>query len=489
MTTHQVVCVPQLFVVAIFALSLLSPPTADADTIFLKDGTEIEGTVVEESDEYVKIEIQLTDRVRDTKFVKRADIRDIKKIEPDELDYLELKKIVPTGDFMSVSEYDELIKLQPQRFLDQYPSSARRPEVEEILKTLEEEKARVVAGGVKLKGKWITAEEIKEDPYNHKASVLVAKIEAKLAAKDYVKALRHFDKLESGFGESKGFAASVPAALSAVDNYEKQLKRLVVKNQQDSAQRESDLKKMGPNERNRTEAAIKQQLAAFTKRWTAASEAGEKWLPISDWDANSLTEALKVVESEKTRLAAIDVEALRTSSVSFALALKAFNTGEHAAAEIHLKTAEQAGARSEIVDDLAKKVKAAKEAHEAAVKAEREKPPTIPVSPPDSTGETTTPPESPGTKSETPTPPVEVAKEETKPDPDKETNPTGDLNLRLEDSAGDGESAKKKGPSIGIILGILAGVMVVVTVLAKMFTGGSGKEGSLEDEILEEEEA
>ena len=88
-------------------LLLLSIATLTADTIKLKDGTVLEGKVIKETPDSIDFEYNFTKSIKETKTIKRSDIKVIDKEEADEIALEEIKKLLPTASLLSTDDYDK----------------------------------------------------------------------------------------------------------------------------------------------------------------------------------------------------------------------------------------------------------------------------------------------------------------------------------------------------------------------------------------------
>ncbi|OYW83793.1 MAG: hypothetical protein B7Z22_11925, partial [Hyphomonas sp. 32-62-5] len=143
----------------------------------------------------IHMRYRLTPKIWDDKDIPRSEIAEggILKQKPEEVEILELRKYVPTGDLQSAEQYEQLIQDRLRPFLNRYPGTKEAAEVEKMVKDVQEEKEKVVAGGAKLEGKWLTREEAKAESLNIKAYAIRAAMLAKREAKDYSGALKEFD--------------------------------------------------------------------------------------------------------------------------------------------------------------------------------------------------------------------------------------------------------------------------------------------------------
>ena len=123
---------------------------ASADVITLKSGEKIEGKIVVQGADIVKIEVQVSGSIKETKTYGMTEIANIEKTAPDKVAFGAIKSNVPTRDLMSSADYDDMIRSGAKRFLTTFPESEHVAAVEAIIKQLEEEKEKVQLGAIKL---------------------------------------------------------------------------------------------------------------------------------------------------------------------------------------------------------------------------------------------------------------------------------------------------------------------------------------------------
>ncbi len=479
------------------ATSILWPASMRADTVILNDGTEIEGRLIEETDAYVRLEYQVSKTIKDIKIIQRTDIKQITKETPDSLLYAKMKEAMPPGDRLNVSDYEELLTMYPRRFATEFPSSPLLPLVREIETQLEEEKAKVSAGSVKLDGKWVTPEEIAADPYNHQARLLAADIQALLKEGKTTEALHQFEILEAEYPYSTAIATLYAPVLKTLGTYEATIKRAIAENPPKLAAREKELASLDPQGRTVAEEAFKRDMETFHKEWEAAKALKQKWLPTNTWDKKSLDEAAKVIASEKTRIEKIDTAARGKAAALLATAFSALSGGRIEAADLQIKKASEAGVDSKTVADFRAKLATAKAAADAtaALEAAKNTPPPKVEEP-----AATEPPMKEEPKEPTPVaadPPAEAEKtEKPKADPPAPKKEVADSPMKgtsrdlsgLIDPEETTEPEKKAEPAISFqtILFILIGAMIVITVLAKVFSKPAPED--FEEAVSEDDE-
>ena len=158
-------------------LLFLIPGIALADTLTLTDGTEYEGEILRETEDSIIMNVQISAGLREERTFKKDDVRKVHKTTVDEATFAEkIKPLIPTGNRMTSNDYAKQIDGVVKPFLNAFPQSKHRAETEEILKTLEEEKARVDAGGIQIGGVWLDKEERDANAFDIDARILAAEM-------------------------------------------------------------------------------------------------------------------------------------------------------------------------------------------------------------------------------------------------------------------------------------------------------------------------
>jgi len=142
---------------------------ACADTVKLKDGTVLEGTITEEDAISVTIHAERANgAVAEKRWMLKSDTMDVhhataeeKATRAMELAFVSLQKlhIDPTNSFQ-IEYYDRTLTNVFRKFQADYPNSLHAKEVSDKIVEWEAERALVAAGKLKTRGQWISAEEI-----------------------------------------------------------------------------------------------------------------------------------------------------------------------------------------------------------------------------------------------------------------------------------------------------------------------------------------
>lgn len=298
-----------------------------ADVVTLKDGKKLEGNILSESPTSIRMRYHLTPKIWDEKDIPRSDIAEggIMKQKPEEVELLEVKKYFPTPDLLSAEKYEQLIQDRLRPFLNRYPGTKEAAEVEKMMAEVQEEKEKVVAGGAKLEGKWLTREEAKAESLNIKAYATLTTMKEKADAKDYTGALREFSKLtdpKSGNIASVYYPKAVEQILEVLTKYQSQLEQMIRDQPTLQKMREESLTKLIEPDLTRTKDAIKREQENWRSTYEQETRTS-RWFSPYKYDQASLKTLEKAVIEEKDRLKELDLAAIGKVNEAIARLLRA----------------------------------------------------------------------------------------------------------------------------------------------------------------------
>ena len=298
-----------------------------ADIVTLKDGKKLEGNITAETPTSIHMRYRLTPKIWDDKDIPRSEIAEggILKQKPEEVEMLEIRKFVPTADLLSAEKYEALIQDRLRPFLNRYPGTKEAAEVEKMITQVQEEKEKVVAGGAKLEGKWLTREEAKAESLNIKAFGIRAALLEKVAAKDFSGALREFDKLtdpRTGLPASIYYPKAVEVILTVLNSYEGQINQMIKDQPFLQKSREESNKKLIEPDLSRVNDAIKREQETWKSNYEEERKV-TRWFTPYKYDLESLKTLGKTVAEEKERLNSIKLDVVTKVNESIAKLLRA----------------------------------------------------------------------------------------------------------------------------------------------------------------------
>ena len=453
----------KFFIIPLFFIA----PQLDADTIKLKDGSILEGKILEESPSTIKIEYNVTKSIKDIRSINRSEIKEIDKVSEDKIAFNTIKSLLPTEDLLSTDDYDKILADKPAKFLALYPSSNHKDSVQQIIDEIEKEKALTESGGIKLNGKWITGVEAAKDKYNHQAQILAVKIIKANKKNNYSLMLDHFDELQMNYPYSLAYGKTIPLIKETLPKYDITLKREEKAYQVRNKEREDQYKSMEEEDKKRTEAAFQAGLKKFQLRKQEAKELKKIWLPVNKWDLESILDARRTIVKESDKLESLNIALTGSTATALSAAFKAFADKELETAKSQLEVAKNNGARGKAIDKLSDDL-------ENSLKADAETQKATAIAAAAAEAEETAKKE-------------EEAKalKKKKADDEKASREAAEAADAADEKASREAAAKKSGISFQTILMILAILLIGITLCVKIFFKPEEK---FEEELLQEED-
>ena len=298
-----------------------------ADVVTLKDGKKLEGNITAETPTSIHMRYRLTPKIWDDKDIPRSEIAEngILKQKPEEVEILELRKFVPTPDLLSAEKYEQLIQDRLRPFLNRYPGTKEAAEVEKMIGQVQEEKEKVVAGGAKVEGKWLTREEAKAESLNIKAFAIYRTLQEKAEAKDYSGALKEFEKLSdprTGLPATVSYPKAVEAILAVLNTYEGQINQMIKDQPILQKTREENTKKLIEPDLTRVTEAIKREQDNWKTNYEEERKS-TRWFAPYKYDLESLKALEKSITEEKDLLNAINLDVVTKVNDAIARLLRA----------------------------------------------------------------------------------------------------------------------------------------------------------------------
>jgi|JI6StandDraft_1071083.scaffolds.fasta_scaffold00815_11 hypothetical protein len=305
--------------IAILAF-LCGTPLLHADILMLKNGTKVEGTILEQTEQGVKMKYRLTPKIMDEKIFPAADIDKVIKQTPQEVEVVELRKVLPTADLMKADTYEQVIQDRLRPFVNKYSGTPEAKEVDDIITKLQEEKAMVANGQIKLEGRWLSVKETKAEQFNIEAFTLLANMREKAAKMDYSGALREFDKLilpSPAYKGSTYFVQAVPEAINILDKWISAVEKMSSEQPQLDTARKDGLAKLQEPELSKTRNAIADEKNKWRAIYDAERRQKLRWSTPYKYDLPSIQAAQKEAVQEQTRLQAYNLETLKLQNEVF----------------------------------------------------------------------------------------------------------------------------------------------------------------------------
>lgn len=320
-------------------LALLVPALiglCPADTIRLRNGTELEGIIVSEDNEHYVALVQVTKTIRDQRKIPKSDVIEIVGVKKDEVAFEAIQKLTPTPDLLGPEEYKRRIE-DTEEFVTTHASSRLASDAIKILKELEEEAAVVKAGGIKFNGKIIPAEERAKKAYTLDSQIAASAVTTAGDAGNRTAALRAWSDFEKEFPTSRAFIETKPyviklmrSQLAAIDGQLATLdKRL--------KERADGIERIPSKDRARTKQILAEESAEYLRLIEQEKKAQIRWISLDPYHKAPMTQTKSLLEREIKRLTELDNSSLPDTDKAWEDAwttLRAAPTAEEAKAAI-----------------------------------------------------------------------------------------------------------------------------------------------------------
>ena len=275
-----------------------------ADTLVLKDGTSMEGSILSSTEEFYVIEIIISNSIKDERKIAKTEVAKLIMTSPDLKAFEILAKLIPTPDQLPPTEYTPKITAVEQ-FLQAYPSSLQVKNAQKILETLKSELAQISAGSVKRNGAVLTPAEYQANAYDIDARVQETAIQFQLNYGEVLTALRLFANFDREYHFTQSANALTFVMKQVTQNYVDEATRLQVSLPARIKARALSLEQMDLADRKITERAIAEEAVAMDARFKAEKNAKQSWVTLSPFHQASIEETLRSGKLELARLAKV----------------------------------------------------------------------------------------------------------------------------------------------------------------------------------------
>lgn len=308
MNTRYPSSLPLLGLSLLFPLSLLQ-----ADEVKLKSGQSFTGRITYEADDIIKIEVPVSASIKETKVIGRADIAEIIKDAPDDVEFNRIQGIVPTASLMPASAYRQLLETGPDSFLKAFPQSAHVPKVQEIRTTLAEELDKVERGFLKIEGEWLTPRDkidFKDLIDSRIRFLSMSNLAQSGNINGLIGAMREFETIEKNYYGAPAFPKAVELAREVIPNLGRQLQVMMRDVDYRNAEYEKALANSKPEARDQLTQVRAREEKAYQEAVAADKKSGIKWVQLNPRIKASIEAYLKLATAEFARVNEFDVTVL-----------------------------------------------------------------------------------------------------------------------------------------------------------------------------------
>lgn len=332
-------------------LFLSCPVLALADTFILKDGTEYEGKILRESADSYVLEVQITKSIKDEKTIAKEEIKEVRRSKPGEAEFKAIADLVPVPEQARSDEYVARIA-KVEKYLATFRNGPKDKEAKEILATLKKEANDVLAGGIKLNGRMIPAQEYRPNAYEIDARAMAAKIENWISKSQVVPALRAFDEMRVLYPNTEAFTNVAPLVARAAQSHLAEVNRLLETYEQREQERKVGLERMAAADRAQTEAALAEQLGEFEKRLESEKAAKIGWVSVDPTFRPSLEATATYGNQVVSQIQALPAKPKVDAGKLYRKAYSAAHGGKADEAREAISAAKSAGVGSPYIEDL-----------------------------------------------------------------------------------------------------------------------------------------
>jgi len=343
------------FVSTALLVPIVTLGVAKADTLSLKDGSELTGVILNEGSDQIVIECFSSSGAKDQKKIPASKIAGIKKSREDENAFLQLGDLSSPQTLTDVAIYDVLLDTTIPAYIAKYPYSRNVQKLRDITVQYQQERNRLLAGDRKIDGVWFTSEQIKNDPAKYEMSLAALQLkndpiqeeasrqfnEMKERAQrdDPVGALKTYELLERDYPGCRVLPDAVMLAEQQLSTLQQKISMARDNFDVFEKRRQAALASAKPEEAKEIQEALDNEMAASKQEMEAASKDGSKFFPLFQNSRPSIESLQGILTSEKRRISLFPVGPMRQSLAYSKESRRKLDAGDLAGAKAHLTDA------------------------------------------------------------------------------------------------------------------------------------------------------
>ena len=274
----------------------------DADVFVMKSGAPIEGLLLSEDGAGYRVEVRVSAGIRDERVLAREDVVEVRRSGVINDDLARILKFVPTPDLLGERDYDRRIR-EVEKYLKELPPDARSEQAEEVLATLKREANEVLTGALKINGKLVSADDLRQDAYDMDSRVAGIRIRRMIEAGDHLGALRAFEKYEREFPNSEGHRDLIPLMRKVAVARASELEEMLATFDSRLKERETGLQRMSALLRRDAQLAIADEAAELASIIKAEAGAKVGWVTVDPYSKASIEQALAFTRNQEQEFA------------------------------------------------------------------------------------------------------------------------------------------------------------------------------------------
>jgi|GEM_PF-1097199 hypothetical protein len=320
-------------------LALLPLTQLRADSVTLKTGEVITGTIKNETDTDVTIDVQVSASIVDERDYQKTDIAKIDKAQPDDIEYQQLIQVQPNPQSsLSSDEYAGIINSLNQ-FVTTYPNSAHVADIKKLEAAFEAEKQHVDGGQFKYLGRWIPKEEAEKRRVQIEAQELYGTMEQQAQAGDFVGAMQTFASIDAAYKVTRSYPPAVTLAQVVLSRLVPELASRMVAIKASQAQMKQTIAMTSEPEKSGLIAQNKAEQDREAAVVAQAVRTGVRWVPLIPDSMVSIQTLQRVAQSDAQRLAVVPVAAMEQSIAKVDAARASIDSHDYATANLDLQSA------------------------------------------------------------------------------------------------------------------------------------------------------
>jgi len=303
---------PRLIPILLLPLLLSSQPLF-ADSITLKTGETVTGTIKSETDTEVTIEVPVSAAITDERVIEKSDIAKEDKAQPDDIAYQQLSQIQPNPQYSYTTDQYTQILASLNGFLTSYPTSSHAADIKKMVATFQAEKNHVDAGQYKYLGRWISQQEAASRSVQIQGMQYYATMQQQAASGDFVGAMQTFATLERNCLTTRSYPAAVELAKQVVARIKQVTAQTLIQYKAQQQQLQQTIAFTTEPEKSSLiqQAKAEQDRAAAVV--AAALRSGSKWVPLIADSSVSIQTLQSTANSEAGRLGGIPTQTMNLS--------------------------------------------------------------------------------------------------------------------------------------------------------------------------------
>lgn len=270
----------------------------NADVFVMKSGAQIEGLLLGEDAAGYRVEVRVSAGIKDERLLDREDVVEVRRSEVMNDDLAKILKFVPTPDLLGERDYDRRIR-EVEKYLKVLPPDARSGQADEVLSTLKREANEVLTGALKINGKLVSADDLRQDAYDMDSRVAAIRIRRMIEAGDHVRALRAFEIYQRDYPNSEGHRDMIPLMKKVAGARASELEEMLATFDRRLKEREIGLQRMSALVRRDAQLAIADEAAELAALIKAEAEAKIGWITVDPYSKPSIEQGLAFARKQE----------------------------------------------------------------------------------------------------------------------------------------------------------------------------------------------